>query len=963
MPGREQQPTREQPRLVAQPDGYADYVEDVEAPGQNRSAGNARKARNARNVGKAGNARNGGDAGTGTGGGQVVGPVPQRHAASAQPRRRRQRSIRSTVSLLLIIPLVTLIGLLAYSFATTIPEVLADRSNTTINNEVGEPMQGLLAELNTEAALTYSLNSFPAKPTPAQEQQMAAMPRSQRKKMQAAEQAQAKGLQQQLQAQRPKTDAAIEAYQQGQAKLDASNALPAQDRPLAAALLTQLKTVPGLRTEAGNHNADPLTVFQGYLTVIGSIFPYAGALPNTHSPVPMFSQSLGTLFMGQALTDVSTEADLGNGALENGGVITAPVYQLFEKTVAAQRQLDQNAATMLEIQNTGGTDPYVEALNSPPFKSFTKLEDKIIANGPNSVLPADAQSWGQQTQAALGLLTQGETTERTTVTNHATRENEIKESELFGVGGVGLLLVLISSLLLLRFGNRLSRELQGLRGAVQGLAYQRLPGVVSRLRVGEDMDPAVEAPPLYLGTKTLEVTETAEAFSQVQRTAVQAAIEQAMLRKAVSNVFRRLARRNQGLLQRQLKMLDEMERGTHDPDALGQLFRLDHLTTRMRRQAEGLIILSGAAPGRGWRQPVQVVEVLRGAIGEIEDYVRVDLVTDSPDYLQGTGVADVTHLLAELIENAVTYSPPATRVQVRGGRVANGYVVEVEDRGLGIPSEVLEALNQRLAEPPDFDVADSDQLGLFVVSRLAARHGIKVSLRPSSYDGTTAIVLLPKSLVVTQEEAAYLASQEQSGARARQTGPIGPVGPGSSRGGRMAAAVGAAADALSGKRRRYDTGPLAAGLTSGPMPVLDGPVLDGSALDGTPPLPSRADRPAGASFPGSGGFPRATGSFTATPGAQPGQGTQPGQNGTQASQGTDPNAGEGPLDLPRRQRMASLAPQLQEERPSTPRGPLPGKSPEQARALLSSIQRGLRTGRNTNVGNGNVSDFDGRERR
>jgi hypothetical protein len=308
--------------------------------------------------------------------------------------------------------------------------------------------------------------------------------------------------------------------------------------------------------------------------------------------------------------------------------------------------------------------------------------------------------------------------------------------------------------------------------------------------------------------------------------------------------------------------------------------------------------------------------------------------------------------------------------------------VEVEDRGLGIPSEVLEALNQRLAEPPDFDVADSDQLGLFVVSRLAARHGIKVSLRPSSYDGTTAIVLLPKS-----EEAAYLASQEQSGARARQTGPIGPIGPvgsggsGSSRGGRMAAAVGAAADALSSKRRRYDTGPLAAGLTSGPMPALDGPVLGGPTLDGTPPLPSRADRPAGASFPGSGGFPRATGSFTATPGTQPGQstqpgqgthpgqstqpgqGTHPGQNGTQASQGTDPNAGEGPLDLPRRQRMANLAPQLQEERPSTPRGPLPGKSPEQARALLSSIQRGLRTGRNTNVGNGNVSDFDGRERR
>ena len=155
---------------------------------------------------------------------------------------------------------------------------------------------------------------------------------------------------------------------------------------------------------------------------------------------------------------------------------------------------------------------------------------------------------------------------------------------------------------------------------MRALADERLPALVSRLRQGEDVDVAAEAPPLELRTRTREITETAEAFSVVQRTAVEAAVGQADLRKGVSKVFRSLARRNQSLLQRQLKMLDEMERGTHDPEALAQLFQLDHLTTRMRRQAEGLIILSGAAPGRGWRQPVPLVEVLRGAIGEIEDY-------------------------------------------------------------------------------------------------------------------------------------------------------------------------------------------------------------------------------------------------------------------------------------------------------------------------------------------------------
>ena len=264
------------------------------------------------------------------------------------------------------------------------------------------------------------------------------------------------------------------------------------------------------------------------------------------------------------------------------------------------------------------------------------------------------------------------------------------------VGGAGLAAILVVTFLLLRFGNRLTRELTGFNSSVRSLAEERLPSLVRRLSLGQDVDVAAEAPPLTLRTSTLEVARIADGFAAVQRTAVGAAVGQAELRKGVSNIFRSLARRNQSLLQRQLRMLEEMERRTEDPDTLAQLFRLDHLTTRMRRQSEGLIILSGAAPGRRWNKPVPVIEVLRGATGEIEDYVRVDLVAESDDLVAGTAVADLTHLLAELIENAVLYSPPNTRVQVKTGWGASGFIVEIEDRGLGIPAATMDELNRRL---------------------------------------------------------------------------------------------------------------------------------------------------------------------------------------------------------------------------------------------------------------------------
>ena len=215
------------------------------------------------------------------------------------------------------------------------------------------------------------------------------------------------------------------------------------------------------------------------------------------------------------------------------------------------------------------------------------------------------------------------------------------------------------------------------------MAEERLPRVVERLRRGDDVDVLAESPPP--GTSSIqEISQIAESFGTVQEAAVAAAVEQARLRKGVNQVFLNISMRNQSLLHRQLGMLDSMERRTSEPEALADLFRLDHLTTRMRRHAEGLIILSGSTPGRGWRDPVPVVDVLRAAVAEVEDYVRVDVLSESRDLVAGNAVNDVIHLVAELVENATVFSPPNTRIEVRADRAGTGLVAEIEDRGLGL---------------------------------------------------------------------------------------------------------------------------------------------------------------------------------------------------------------------------------------------------------------------------------------
>ncbi|MFJ9249525.1 nitrate- and nitrite sensing domain-containing protein [Streptomyces sp. NPDC101776] len=312
-------------------------------------------------------------------------------------------------------------------------------------------------------------------------------------------------------------------------------------------------------------------------------------------------------------------------------------------------------------------------------------------------------------------------------------------------GVLGLIALLFSIFLSVRIGRGLIRDLRQLRLDAHEASGVRLPSVMRRLSVGEVVDVETEVPRLEYDRN--EIGDVGQALNTLQRAAVEAAVKQAELRSGVSEVFVNLARRSQVLLHKQLTLLDTMERRTEDTDELADLFRLDHLTTRMRRHAEGLVILSGAAPSRQWRKPVQLMDIVRAAVAEVEDYERIEVRRLPKIAVTGPAVADLTHLVAELLENATVFSPPHTAVQVLGERVANGFTLEINDRGLGMAAEALLDANLRLAETPEFELSDTDRLGLFVVSRLAQRQNVRVSLQPSPYGGTTAVVFIPDALL------------------------------------------------------------------------------------------------------------------------------------------------------------------------------------------------------------------------
>lgn len=785
------------------------------------------------------------------------------------------RPIRTRILRIIVPPLVALLALWTVIAVSSAGEILGLFRTGDEWQAVGVPTRNLVVQLQEERQLAVEAVAG------------------------------AGGSQQDLQEQRRATDAARHRLESVAASLgleESTGAVPDAVRALTQAL----GELDRMRSAVDSGNMTPLQVIDAYTQIIrlGDLQTIGS---DALTDVPSFRMIRSLAMYLSASEHLSREHALLSLAFIRG-TMTRGEHTAFVSATTSRRMTLENAERDMS--------PQLRSLNlavvrSEGYARLIAAEDAVLGWDFSGRMPVNADEWNETVETALVAHQQHGLQE---LNRLQTEGAKLISASLWRIGlvlGTALLVVAVSAVVSYRFGRSLISELRRLQARATKMAEVDLPRLVERLRNGEDVDPRAEAPTPVVKdtTETLEVDKVATAFAAVRRTAVEAAVGQAELRKGVGLVFLNLARRSQALLHRQLTLLDAMERRVEEPDTLEDLFRLDHLTTRMRRHAENLIILSNAVPGRRWSEPVPIIDVARSAVLEVEDYTRVSVIgSPRAPLLLGAAVTDVIHLVAELVENATVFSPPNTSVLVRGMEAANGYALEIEDRGLGLSRNRLEEVNAKLAEPPEFDLADSDRLGLFVVARLAARHGIKVVLRPSPYAGTTAIVMLPSSVLVTPEEAAeqtavVAAVREEAAAVAAARPPaVNPVAPG--------------ADTRSGDSSR-DGFPA----TTSSVPV--------TRPEPVPPHPPRDAPPAGPAWREH--TPAAPGADAAT-----GDRAEPSDPGT---------ADDDDLDgLPRRVRQASLAPQLrhrvpQEQRETTTR------SPEELLKLMTSMQEGWKRGR------------------
>ncbi|WP_326768068.1 nitrate- and nitrite sensing domain-containing protein [Streptomyces sp. NBC_01591] len=535
-------------------------------------------------------------------------------------------------------------------------------------------------------------------------------------------------------------------------------------------------TLPELRKAAFAEGMDPVKTEEGYVRVQHSLMEFSNELGLGTGNITTYGRTVYAVELAKAAE--SLQRSIGMHLLVRPSQESAK-FDAQVKAFGSYNYLEQIA---LGEFVSGGTEADAARLKQvmaakadEGAEKLKKAKEKADAAGVPFVAPPSidgsvfdgmAQQIGQgkspEKLAAKGITPEtwmaaatakfdGYTTVEDELVDKAVAEaadiSSSARTDAIVNAAVVIVALLAAFVLAGLMAQQMSRSMRRLRTAAFGIAEQRLPMLVDQLSRAEPgrVDTRVQPIPIHSHD---EIGEVARAFDQVHREAVRLAAEQAMLRGNVNAIFTNLSRRNQSLIEGQLTLITDLENNEADPDQLENLFRLDHLATRMRRNGENLLVLAGEEPGRRWNQPVPLVDVLRAAASEVESYERIELTGVPETEIHGQSVTDLVHLLAELLENATTFSSPQTKVRVTATRLPDSRVmIEIHDKGIGLTAEDFADINHKLANPPTVDAAVSQRMGLFVVGRLADRHGIRVQLRPSGEQaGTTSLVMLPDAI-------------------------------------------------------------------------------------------------------------------------------------------------------------------------------------------------------------------------
>jgi hypothetical protein len=854
--------------------------------------------------------------------------------------RTRNWSIRSKIVALITIPLVALLALWIFATTLTAGPAFNLLHARTLVSEVGNPGIDLVGQLQRERLFSVEYLSG-----------VGSVPQT-------------------LIDQRAATDRVAAAFRRTASSSAVQNAASDALRNRIGQISTELDSLTGNRGHIDRREVDPIGAQGFYNRVIEAAFQmFAACATFDDQSIDRELRALTTVGNGEEY--LGRVDSLVAGATASGSLNADMRDELLQDIGTARFLLAQGADDMTATERS----EWVQLNTSDGYLRLNHMLDQLVQDSKVGAAPPVPSATFRPVYVSVGE--QVRLFENRATDSLAQRATPMAVQVLARLGlaaVLGLLALIISILVSVKVGRSIVGRLRRLRAEAQEMADERLPTVVRRLRRGEAVDVDVETPPLEYGRD--EIGQLGNAFNDVQRTAIQSAVEEAGVRRGINEVFLNIARRSQTLLHRQLALLDKMERRETEPAELEDLYRVDHLATRMRRHAEDLVILAGAAPGRGWRNPVPVIDVVRGAISEVEDYKRIDIRSVEQSAVLGRAVGDVIHLLAELLENAASFSPPHTRVQVGGQVLPGGYAIEIEDRGLGMAPEAIEEANRRLLEPPDFDPSDSARLGLFVVAQLAGRHGVRVTLRQSAYGGVTAIVLIPGELVVVGPGTPALPAGSSPSDKSWDRPLVGSGNDDPSRHS-LAALQWQGSEEL--REVAVSGRPVTINGTATPAPVADtgweprpseplpplgvgGPsastVADELSTDGlvqrrrnrrpVDPGPAALDAPT-MSLPAIVDLPKRDRTSSAeTETAETAETANAETGNAETGNAETGSAGPSTEDgLPRRVRQANLAPQLR--RPAggpQPRENIqPHRSPEQIRSIMSALQHGTTRGR------------------